>query len=598
MPSLQDDTREYHLMIRSGTVTVRVGTAIRDLPVSIGLPPRAREPVSVHCDLMPAPLGLRAMVRLLNETGLPLEILDATLDTTLGLSPGLPVLVNGWQSWSASSLRTPAEPLPRPGFRVRPFERMAGDAAFLPYDRTRLTGWTYTWFREPGGFSLILSLDETQAFTRFDYRKDPRTGETRLTIGKDMAGFRLAPVPRLPEAGDACLFDLYMGYGEEEACADAAFALFHKLRENAGGPPCPAFRPALAYDSWYGLYSRVTERALRSVLEEYRIREIPLDYFLVGPGWEAAAGDWMATGPGFPGGLGRLFDDIRDAGFQPGLTLSPFVCSRRSQLFAERKEFLARDERGRILTAGRSASMGGDLAVLDIARPACRQHLVRVLQTLTSRWGAGILRLDHLYAAALAGGRDRTRAQAMADAMDVLREGMGDRPMIACGVPLGSAMGVAEYVSVGADLSESWDPGAPGRRGFRERESTDSCLRSVMARRHLDGRAFMADPGVFSMRTLPGRGASDDREALFQVCTLFGGFLCTAENIGTCSLQALDRFRTAIARRGSRPRDKRILDVEALSPDDGGRRRFRVRYRLKGVDCQEEIVLPPPAGPV
>jgi alpha-galactosidase len=104
--------------------------------------------------------------------------------------------------------------------------------------------------------------------------------------------------------------------------------------------------------------------------------------------WWDAVGEWQACEERFPGGLGRLLDQIRDRGMVPGLWLEPEVVGVRSRIASQLPDeaFFVRDG-GRVTEWGRHQ--------LDFRHPAARAHLDEVVDRLVSDWGIGYLKLDY-----------------------------------------------------------------------------------------------------------------------------------------------------------------------------------------------------------
>ena len=75
-------------------------------------------------------------------------------------------------------------------------------------------------------------------------------------------------------------------------------------------------------------------------------------------------------------------------------------------------------------------------------------------------WGFDLVKLDFLYAVCMLPTEYKTRGQIMCEAMDFLREVIGDKLILGCGVPLGPAFGKVDYCRIGPDVGLNWD-GAP-----------------------------------------------------------------------------------------------------------------------------------------
>ncbi len=142
-----------------------------------------------------------------------------------------------------------------------------------------------------------------------------------------------------------------------------------------------------------------------------------------------------------------------------------------------------------------------------------------------------MVKLDFLYAVCLIPRKDKTRGQIMTEAMEFLRECVGEKLILGCGVPLGPSFGLVDYCRIGCDVGLDWDDKFYMRRLHRERISTINSIKNAIGRRHLNGRAFWNDPDVFLLREDNISLSSTQRETLSIVNQLFGSLLFTSDNI-------------------------------------------------------------------
>ena len=563
-------TSVYGYMVRSGTVRFRCGTELGSVDVSVGAAPRPAPPgLTAWCTLSTESGGLRACLHVKNAMGLPVDILSAQLETNVYLSPSAKVFANGWHSGSVSGLVRIADGLRSPR-HARTEDRACGDYDLVDYGPRRVHSWTYTYFGSGEDFSFAGSLDETIAFTRFDFAAADRHGPASLTIHSDCEGLVLPPVSRTTGSVETpChLADVFLVRGREEACVDAYSALRRKSWPEAKGRRAlhrlPGL-PALMWDAGACAVPFVSEGSLDAVLEPFRVLEIPLDAVILGR--QAVTG------------LHPLFARIRQAGALPGSTLSPFVCSKQSDTYRERKEYIAQDARGRLVRVGTGGVSKGAHFVLDFYRPACRRHIEMLFHALIADCGAGILRLEDLHAATLLGGsgHGRTRAQAMQDAIRLVQDFCRSIPFIVAGVPLGAAFGAVDYAAVAPSVPFRAGRPALLGRGLRERATMADAVQTIVSRRHLDGRAFRSTPGVFTLVRSRDRALDAEKRRLFQVCTVFGGVVATSDLVGAYSPSMMEQFREAFLHRGSRLYEKRVREVKLET--DGS---VSVVYDLQG----------------
>jgi len=456
--------------------------------------------------------------------------------------------LNGYQSWTDSrefSRDEKITPFPRIFSPVlRRFFRANhyGDYDVAPPaprgDERDLRGYTYMYFRgEDGAIELCASLSEREGYTVFRALPEAR----RVVISKDCEGLEI-------RRGDTWrAFSLFRGVGDEDRVFDEWIL---RARDAEGLALRPA-EPWTGWTSWYYHYTAISEEITLKNLAALSRRGVPIDVFQIDDGWQRAVGDWLEVNDKFPRGLAWLTDRIHAEGFRAGLWLAPFVAEKRSRLVAEHPEWLLRDERGAPVPAGHSALWSGDFFGLDLSHGALRDYLRRVFDVVLGEWGFDLVKLDFLYGACLVPRNGKTRGAVMTDAMEFVRELVGDKKILGCGVPLGPALGRVDYCRIGPDVGHEWRNTLTRGLGIRETISTVTALENAVGRRHLSGRAFQNDPDVFFLRDLSFEherfdlflaiqekrwGArrplsSDEKYTLFLLNNLFGRLVFTSDDI-------------------------------------------------------------------
>jgi alpha-galactosidase len=222
-------------------------------------------------------------------------------------------------------------------------------------------------------------------------------------------------------------------------------------------------------------------------------------------------------------------DKIHETGMRAGLWLAPFVCERDSKLFHDHPEWILRDERGDMVSAGGTWS---DCFALDVRSDEVRSFVHTIISTVTRAWGFDFLKLDYLFAAASEVHDGLNRGQLMAEALDFLRECAGEATLLDfSGVPLVSAFGRCEYCRVGCDLTADWDDVAAKRILQRERRSTKNALANARGRAHLNGKAFLADPGYVSLLGTEINLTAAQRVQMLSTDCGCGGVLISADDL-------------------------------------------------------------------
>lgn len=473
--------------------------------------------------------GVELTLTLVPKTKLTMDVLDLMFKYPLSSTPR--VFVNGYQTWTDSRERDIDDRLPKLSWFAKLFNThywftKYGDLEFIDYPSKKglFHGWTYAYLRNNETIQLMGSLDERSGFTIFELQ----AYHDRLIIHKDVAGITLDK-------------PLTMRLFFIEATDDKAFDAYF----TAMGIAKPKAKPAMGWTSWYNYYPNINEKIIQANLDAIQTLVHPLNIIQIDDGYQTAVGDWLSVDPvKFPNGMKVIADKIKALGATPGIWLAPFVAQKSSDLVKNHPDWILKDAKGKPEMAG--YGWGGNV-VLDSENPEVREYLRHCFDVVLNTWGFGLVKLDFLYAAALGSHPTKTRGQRSAEAIDFLREIVGDKLILGCGVPLGSAFGKFEYCRIGPDVSLDWDGPWYYQLIHRERISTKNAILNTIGRRHLDGRAFQNDPDVFLLRSDNIKLTSAQKEVLAKVNAFFGSLLFTSDLISTYDAQQLASFKETIA---------------------------------------------------
>ncbi len=450
-------------------------------------------------------------------------------------------LMNGYQTWTDTVWRD-AQASMR-GLQGVPkwlVERFAldgsGDYRFTPYVNKpgHQHGWTYACLRDASAaeYALIASLDESQGFLLL--RADAQAHTFTLCP-------EVAQKPMTPGEKRVLLRATVLYGSTEDEVFDRWFSLL--------GCKTRASAPLVGYSSWYRHYDKIDQAAILSDLVGVKDAFLMLDtlgldaralrVFQIDDGW-CCVGDWLSPHQEkFPLGMRYPAEQIRRAGFVPGLWLSPFVCSRDSALFAQHPDWILRDSEGELQSTG--SHWNGAFA-LDIMNPEVQAYVRECLDTVVRQWGFGLVKLDFLYGACLLPPEGHTRGELMSEAMQLIRQTVGKDCLIdACGVPLAPAFGVADYCRIGCDVGPDWDDKFYMRPLHRERVSTKNAIGNIIGRAPLDGRAFGNDPDVIFLRQDVKLTASQKAQ-LLDAASRHGSMLLTSDDMAAWSHDDLKAY--------------------------------------------------------
>jgi alpha-galactosidase len=263
--------------------------------------------------------------------------------------------------------------------------------------------------------------------------------------------------------------------------------------------------------SWYYFYTNVTEddvvRNLR-FLEQHR-RELPVQTVQIDDGYQADIGDWLTVNEKFPHGMAWLASEITRAGYTPGLWLAPFLLAESSRTFAEHPDWVVRDESGEPVVAQHNWSRRN--YALDGSHPDARAWLTQLFREVCDGWGYDYVKIDFLFAAAVAGRRHAatTRVRAYRDALAAVRDGVGpSRFILGCGSLMAPSVGFFDGNRIGPDVAPFWrlmtreerQAPQPRPRQTDEPLSAEAAIRSTLQRSWMHGRLWANDPDCLMVR--------------------------------------------------------------------------------------------------
>ena len=454
------------------------------------------------------------------------------------------VFVNGYQSWTDSREYFLDEEMTELSkfteFYVKtPFVKKigigkSGDYFICDYPRRKglFYGFSYGYVRTGSRVDIFGSLSERSGFTivRFDVRN------VQVIIEKDLAGVEFS--------GRTVVADYALISGEYDEAFDKYFEMMDIK--------CLQKEQKCGYTTWYNYYGGITQDIVIRDLESLSKLDEKVDIFQIDDGYQKAIGDWIETKQDkFPGGMKKLADEIHKRDMLAGLWLAPLAATKNSSIYKKHKDWLVRDEKGRLYVAGPN---WGPFYAIDIYNKEAAEYIRHFFNVILNEWGFDMVKLDFLYAACVVPIHNKTRGQIMCDAMDFIRECVGDKMILGCGVPLMPAFGKVDFCRIGADVDLSWER---KKNRIREDVSTPNTVNCTIFRRHLDGRAFLNDPDVFLLRDTNINIPFEKRKLLAKINGLFGKLLFVSDNVDDYSKEQMTVFLNTIKKK-----DVKIIKAE------------------------------------
>lgn len=476
------------------------------------------------------------------RTPVPVKIQSLSITIPYEFKSDDRLFLNGYQSWTDCREYFPDDkpsylsPVFKPFIMMSSF-RSSGDYTFVEYatEPGHFHGFSYGYVRRGAQYDLFASLNERTGYTIFRFNAKENT----IVVEKDLDGIAID--------GEYTVLDIVNLQGTMDEVFDKWFALLKIPKATA-----PVYN---GYTTWYNYYPNINDKIVTQDLEALSKVDADIDIFQIDDGYQTNVGDWLSVDTKkFPSGMKVVADKIHKKGMKAGLWLAPFGAQYVSEVAKNHPDWIIRDKKGRPVRCG--LNWGGFYA-LDIENPDARAYIRHFFDVILNDWGYDLVKLDFLYAAAIVPNHNKTRGQLMCEAMDFLRECVGDKQILGCGVPLFPAFGKVDYCRIGADMGLKWN----GQTfSHRENVSTVHTLCNSIFRRALDGRAFRNDPDVFLLRDNNMHCTFEQRQIIAKVNKLFGSVLFTSDNVGDYNAAQTETLRETF-----RKDDIKIENAEFLA---------------------------------
>ena len=299
------------------------------------------------------------------------------------------------------------------------------------------------------------------------------------------------------------------------------------------------------YTSWYNYYQNINEKIILRDLDAISEKTDKVNTFQIDDGYQTSVGDWLSINKTkFPNGMKPIVEKIHAKGWQAGLWLAPFGAQKGSKLASEHSDWLVKGKNGKPIMVG--ANWGGFYAI-DIDNTDARAYIKNVFDTVLNDWGFDLVKLDFLYATAVVPLHNKTRGQLAYESIDFLRECVGDKQILGCGVQQMPCFGKVEYMRIGADMDLGWKHKFFRNLTHREDVSTPNAIHNSVYRRCLNNRAFLCDPDVFLLRRSNIKFTFEQQKVLAKFIKLFGSVLFMSDNVDEYDDEQMAVFNDTLA---------------------------------------------------
>ncbi len=480
-----------------------------------------------------------------------IEIIEFKLDTKIPYKKGDLFFSNGYQSWSTSlecekdSLLKTTHPITNLFAWSKNAASVSGDYSFSGYKKQKgyFHSNGYTYIRNGEELEFFGSLTEKFGFTIFRY--DMNTSD--FSIVKDVEGLRIRSEYNLVDV-------VYFKGGYDE--------VFDKYFE-AMNVPKPKLKHLAGYTSWYNYFQKIDEKIILRDLNGLDKAKDDVSIFQIDDGYEPKVGDWILKNEkDFPCGMKYIADKIHEKGYLAGIWLAPFSAEKDSVVAKEHPDWFIKVPGTNKRHVGTFA-WGGSYT-LDIYNKEAREYIKNCFDVVINEWGYDMVKLDFLYSQCVFPRKGKTRGQIMCDAMKFLRECVGDKLFLGCGVPLLPSFGIVDACRISCDVSLSYKPKIENVLNVNnEVPSAQNAINNTIFRRHLDGRVFCNDPDVFFLRSNNLKFNYEQKLLLAFINNLFGNVLFVSDNAGDYSEKELELLKMFF-----KENDTKVVSAERVNLND------------------------------
>lgn len=454
----------------------------------------------------------------------------------------------GYQSWTktrefkSNEIQRGVIKLSHISPRARHSAILTSDEWFVKYSEKpgEFHSHCYTYVRNGENVKFWGSLSEKTGYTYFKVKMN----QSYFSIHKDVEK-KLITEPYQ-------VFDVVYFEGTYDEVFDKYFAMM----------PMPETRTGAmsGYTSWYNYFQDIDEKIILRDLNGLDPAKDEVSIFQIDDGYEPFVGDWLDPCAKFPNGMKYVADKIHAKGYKAGIWIAPFSCQTVSRIAKEHPDWLIKDANGKP-TIGCIA--WGGAYTLDIYNDEAREYIKHVFDVVINEWGYDMVKLDFLYSECTIPRNGKCRGEIMYEAMQLLRECVGDKLLLGCGIPMSAALGVCDACRISCDVDLTYKGKIFNHiQVCNEILSAQSAINNSVFRRHLNGRAFMNDPDVFFLRNDNLKFTWEQKKLLARINNLCGNVLFVSDNAGDYNQKQMELLKHYFKKT-----NEKILAAEYTSKD-------------------------------
>jgi alpha-galactosidase len=304
--------------------------------------------------------------------------------------------------------------------------------------------------------------------------------------------------------------------------------------------------------SWYYLYHNLDQKLLEEYLDGFRVHrdDAPISHVQIDAGYFNSPGDWLKPCARFSQGMSYAADMIRNAGFEPGIWVAPFMVGSESELARRHPEWLLRYTDGSLCVPRKAYNEPKhwgyhdcEIYVLDTSHPEALAYLKDVFSTFRTQ-GYTLFKTDFLLYGIQDSSRvirhtpGKTSIEYFRDAMYTIREAMGNESIwLGCIAPFLPMIGFADMMRIAGDVGAQWED-----TGF----GPTNMIREVVSDHYFNRVYWLNDPDAVLLRDFYTHLKPREIEGIALFQALAGGLITMSDPLHRLSDNSLTLLRMIV----------------------------------------------------
>jgi len=211
--------------------------------------------------------------------------------------------------------------------------------------------------------------------------------------------------------------------------------------------------PPTGFCTWYYYLGGITPDEVRNninFLREHK-EDLPVKYIQIDDGWSTNYGDW-AENEKFACGMKQMAEEIKEAGFVPGIWVAPNAVSKDSKLWKEHPDWCVH--------RWDNDEVYEELA-LDMTNPEVKEYIKALFRKLSYEWGYRYIKVDLVIDRAAPGRHYDYTASCLMNIKETFRLAREsvteDTFILACTSPFAPLAGLCDSMRLSVDIFETWE---------------------------------------------------------------------------------------------------------------------------------------------